>query len=134
MNTLVKPEYTGGHYMTYFPKYVLSTDPILKKSDEELTEWFMDGVRTMYPDLKEEEIVSVHMNRAFKVQPLQVLNYSEIVPQAETAHPDFYILNTSQFVNDTLNNNSVARHVKRFVEKYETALTTGKSARAEVQA
>lgn len=133
MNTLVKPEYTGGHHMTYFPKYVLSTDPILRKSDEELKTWFLDGVRTMYPDLKDEEIEGVHMNRAFKVQPLQVLNYSEIVPQAETAHPDFFILNTSQFVNDTLNNNSVARHVKRFVQQYEPALTTTSGTTAEVQ-
>lgn len=115
MSTLVDTAETGGHYLTYFPKYVLSTDPVLRKSDAELTEWFVEGVKLMYPELTDQDIDSVHINRAFKVQPLQVLNYSQIVPEARTQHPDFYVLNTSQFVNDTLNNNSVARHVARFV-------------------
>jgi hypothetical protein len=113
---------TGGNYLTYFPKYVLSTDPILRKPEEELREWFLQGVRTLYPELKGEEIVGVHINRAFKVQPLQLLDYSQIVPQARTLHPDFYIVNTSQFVNDTLNNNSVARHVEQFLAQYGAEL------------
>ncbi|MEM7659893.1 MAG: hypothetical protein AAF399_27515, partial [Bacteroidota bacterium] len=82
--------------------------------------WFLDGVKLMYPDLTEADILSVHINRAFKVQPLQVLNYSQIVPKTKTLHSDFYILNTSQFTNDTLNNNSVAQHVNRFVERFGT--------------
>ncbi|MDX2286251.1 MAG: NAD(P)/FAD-dependent oxidoreductase [Bacteroidia bacterium] len=118
MSTLVDRAETGGHELTYFPKYVISTDPLLRKSDEELKTLFLSGVKTMYPELRDEDIVSVHINRAFKVQALQVLNYSEIVPQVRTQHPDFYVLNTSQFVNDTLNNNSVAKHVKRFAEQF----------------
>ncbi|MDX2245498.1 MAG: NAD(P)/FAD-dependent oxidoreductase [Bacteroidia bacterium] len=122
MSTLVDTAQTGGFHITYFPKYILSTDPVLKKPEAELKKWFMDGVKIMYPDLKDSDIASVHINRAFKVQPLQFLNYSQIVPQTETLHPDFFVLNTSQFVNDTLNNNSVARHVERFVEQYGSQL------------
>lgn len=124
MTSLVDPQYTGGHHVTYFPKYILNTDPLLHRSEEELTEMFMKGVRDMYPDLQEEEIVSVHMNRAIRVQPLQVLNYDEIRPRVTTQHPDFFVLNTSQFINDTLNNDSVARHVNRFVEQHDAAFTT----------
>lgn len=122
MSTLVDTAQTGGFHITYFPKYVLSTDPVLKKPEAELKKWFMDGVKVMYPELKDSEIASVHINRAFKVQPLQFLNYSQIVPKTETLHPDFFVLNTSQFVNDTLNNNSVARHVERFIEQYGSQL------------
>ncbi len=120
MTSLVDTQYTGGHHLTYFPKYILNTDPLLHQSEEELTAMFMDGVRAMYPDLKEDNIVSVHLNRAIRVQPLQVLNYDEIRPRVKTQHPDFYVLNTSQFINDTLNNDSVARHVNRFLEAYQT--------------
>lgn len=126
MSTLVDTEQTGGHYLTYFPKYVHSTDPNLRKSDEELAAWFLDGVKLMYPDLKDEEIVNTYINRAVKVQPLQVLNYSSIVPQARTLHSDFYVLNTSQFVNDTLNNNSVTQHVEKFVQRYGLEFTSEK--------
>ncbi|MEL7341105.1 MAG: hypothetical protein AAGM67_11500, partial [Bacteroidota bacterium] len=52
------------------------------------------------------------------VQPLQVLNYDQIRPRTRTRHEDFYLLNTSQFINDTLNNDSVARHVNRFMEEF----------------
>jgi hypothetical protein len=68
--------------------------------------------------LKAEEIEGVHINRAVKVQPLQVLNYSSLVPQVVTKHEDFFVLNTSQFVCGTLNNNEVIGAVDGFLKKY----------------
>ena len=62
------------------------------------------------------------MHKAFKVQPLQVLNYSKIIPEIKTSHPDFYVLNTSQFLNDTLNNNSVVQHVENFMSNFKKEL------------
>lgn len=118
MSTVVSPEETAGRYLTYFPKYVLSDDPLLRRPDSELQPLFFDGVRQMFPDLKTEEIEGVHFNRAMKVQPLQVLNYSELVPQVMTGHEDFFVLNTSQFVNATLNNNEVIRAVDDFLETH----------------
>jgi protoporphyrinogen oxidase len=124
MSALVDPAETGGHYLVYLPKYVLSGDPMLKKPDEEIKSLFFEGLHQMYPGFSTEDILSVHIHRAFKVQPLQVLNYSEIVPRVSNLHPDFYVLNTSQFVNDTLNNNSVTRHVNRFIEQYGEQFAT----------
>ncbi|MEZ4826775.1 MAG: FAD-dependent oxidoreductase [Bacteroidia bacterium] len=43
MSTLVDTAETGGHEVTYFPKYILSTDPVLKKPEAELKEWFIKG-------------------------------------------------------------------------------------------
>ena len=126
MSTLVDTAETGGYHLTYLPKYILSTDPLLRKPDQEIKDLFMQGVKTLYPDLMDEEIVDVQLNRAFKVQPLQFLNYSEIVPSVKTQHPDFYILNTSQFVHDTLNNNSVTQHVEKFFENFKHEFTSQK--------
>lgn len=122
MSTLVDTAETGNGYLTYLPKYILSGDPLLRQPDEELKTSFFQGLRRLYPEFREEDVIGVWMNRAFKVQPLQVLNYSEIIPQMETAHPGFYVLNTSQFVNDTLNNNSVVRHVDHFLDAHADAL------------
>src|SRR5919109_4433046 len=118
MSNLVAPGETAGRYLTYLPKYVLSTDPLLQRPDEELRALFFDGLRLMFPDLKIEEIEGVYLNRAVKVQPLQVLNYSSIVPKVATAHPDFFVLNTSQFVHGTLNNNEVIATVNAFLKEY----------------
>ena len=116
MSNLVSHQETAGLQMTYLPKYVLSNDPLLQETDEELRKLFSRGLRLMFPGLKTDDIVAAHINRAIKVQPLQVLNYSSLVPRIATEHKDFFILNTSQFVNDTLNNNTVVRHVDEFLE------------------
>ncbi|WP_447603665.1 NAD(P)/FAD-dependent oxidoreductase [Nitrospira sp. Nam80] len=122
MSTVVSPEETAGLYITYFPKYVLSDDPILRETEDVLRKRFLQGVTLMYPDLAEQDIVGAHINRAVRVQPLQVVNYSMIVPQVTTQHDDFYVLNTSQFVNATLNNNEVIRAVDNFLAKYGAGL------------
>jgi protoporphyrinogen oxidase len=118
MSNLVSLDETSGRHITYLPKYVLSDDPFLRCPDDELYTLFVDGLRVMLPEFKLAEVEGVHINRAVKVQPLQVLNYSQLVPQVATAHEDFLVLNTSQFVNCTLNNNEVVRAVDEFVTEY----------------
>ncbi len=126
MSSLVDIEQTDGKYITYFPKYVTSNHNYWSKSDDELTSIFMNGVQALYPDFGAEHIVSSHMHKAFKVQPLQVLNYSDIIPKTTTNNPDFFVVNTSQFVNDTLNNNSVVSHVKDFMKDFKKELAPTK--------
>lgn len=117
MTNLVSLQETNKLHLTYLPKYVLSSDPILQKTDEELRKLFVGGIRLMFPELNNEDIVSVHLNRAVKVQPLQVLNYSKIVPSVTTDSRNFFVLNTAQFVNNTLNNNTVIGHVESFLKQ-----------------
>lgn len=120
MSNIVSPEETAGRHLTYLPKYVLSTDPLLRRSDSEIRELFMEGVNRLFPDLEPAEIEAAHIHRAFRVQPLQVLGYSRLVPDVTTRNADFYVLNTAQFVNGTLNNNNVVRAVDEFVETHRS--------------
>lgn len=125
MSNLVSPaDELAGYHLTYLPRYVLSTDPLLRQDEDDLRRMFMDGLRKMLPGVPPDSLLSVHINRAFKVQPLQVLNYSRLVPQVTTRHPDFFVLNTAQFVNATLNNNEVARAVDDFVAEFGDRLAT----------
>ncbi|MDH3697578.1 MAG: FAD-dependent oxidoreductase [Flavobacteriaceae bacterium] len=119
ISTLVDQVQTAGQQITFFPKYIPADHPYWSKTDSELKALFLEGVKDLYPDFDESDIESSHINRAFKVQPLQVLNYSEIIPKIHTKHPDFFVLNTSQFVNDSVNNNSVVTHVNSFVDEYK---------------
>jgi protoporphyrinogen oxidase len=122
MSNVVSLQETAGRHLTYLPKYVLSDDPLLQRTDDEIRTLFFDGVNILFPDVKAAEIEAVHINRAIKVQPLQVLNYSSLVPQVVTEHEDFFVLNTSQFVHGTLNNNEVIRAVNEFLEEYGSRL------------
>ncbi len=116
MSSVIDTKNTGGYYLTYLPRYMLSTDTELEKSDGYFRETFLQGLTKMFPDFDASEIVSVHVNRAIKVQPLQVLNYSSMVPSVSTNDDRLHVLNTSQFVNATLNNNEVIGAVNRFYE------------------
>jgi protoporphyrinogen oxidase len=128
MSNVVVPENTGGYHMTYLPQYMLSTDAEMDQPDEYFATRFVDGLVKMFPDFDRESIVDTHVTRAVKVQPLQVLNYSELVPSATTRHDNLFVLNTSQFVNATLNNNEVIGAVNRFYDSHRhrfTAKTEG---------
>ncbi|HNP62628.1 MAG TPA: NAD(P)/FAD-dependent oxidoreductase [Woeseiaceae bacterium] len=133
MSTVVDTEETAGLYLTYLPKYMLSTDDEMRLPEEQVRDDFMRGLRIMFPDLDDTDIVSARIHRAVKVQPLQVLNFSEIIPTTQTRHPDFFVLNTAQFVNNTLNNNEVIRAVDTFVEMYRDTLVEGPATPADLQ-
>jgi len=118
MSTVVSTDETAGLYITYFPKYILSDDPFLRQDEDAIREQFLKGITNLYPDLTDQDIVSSHVHRAIKVQPLQVLHYSRLVSTVTTEHDDFFVLNTSQFVNSTLNNNEVIRAVDEFMGQH----------------
>lgn len=117
MTNVVSTANTAGLHVTYLPKYVLAGDALFARSDDEIREQFLGGVRRMFPEFDFGHLESVHVNRAPRVQPLQVLDYSRLVPSVETRHPDFFVLNTAQFVNATLNNNEVIGAVNRFYDR-----------------
>jgi protoporphyrinogen oxidase len=122
MTTVVPPSEMAGRHVTFLPKYVLSTDPpFLRAPDQEVRAAFMAGLRLMFPDRDWSDVEALHVNRAFKVQPLQVRGYSQLVPTVETRHPDFYVLNTSQFVNSTHNNTEGVRAVGDFLGDHGAA-------------
>jgi protoporphyrinogen oxidase len=123
MSNLVDTQETAHRHITYLPKYVHSDDPILKAQDPTLRKLFMRGLRLMFPGFDPADVESVHINRAVKVQPLQVLGYSQLVPKVTTQHPDFFVLNTAQFAANTLNNNEVIRAVDEFVSAYGAQLS-----------
>ena len=118
MSTVVDHQNTGGFHLTYLPRYLLSTSDEFKQDDESVKMQFVSGLKTMFPDFDDADLVEVHVHRAAKVQPLQVLEYSSRVPDIKTLNPDLYVLNTSQFVNATLNNNEVVSAVNKFCETF----------------
>lgn len=119
MSNLVSTDETDGHYLTYFVKYVAADDPLIKASDSQIQRQFCDGVDLMFPQFNWDQVDSLHINRAPIVQPLQVIDFSKMVPKTSTVHPDFYVLNTAQFVGGTLNNNEVIGSVLSFLEEFD---------------
>jgi protoporphyrinogen oxidase len=127
-STIVAARETNGLALTYLPKYVLSDDPLLQAPEADIQKLFRDGLAAMFPDLATDDIVSLQVNRAVKVQPLQVIDYSQLVQQPATKHPDFFVLNSAQLVANTLNNNEVVRSVEDFLARFGDRFAAGAAA------
>jgi hypothetical protein len=88
---------------------------------------FRNGLEAMFGDLGRFGIQQLHINRAARVQPLQVLDYSGKIPKVQTQHPDFYTINTAQFVCSSLNNNEVVRLVENFIDEHGQAFEAARA-------
>ncbi len=118
MSNILEPGETAGLHLTYLPKYIHSGHEDFNRPAEEIEAEFREGVALLFPDLGEADIVSSTIYSARIVQPLQVRGFSEHIPKTTTRHENFYVLNTAQFVNNTLNNNEVIRAVNAFMDEH----------------
>jgi protoporphyrinogen oxidase len=103
---------TSGRSLVYLPKYTSPSDPLFNLSDEEVWDRFAPALFRIHPSLQKSEIESMHIFRERFVQPVPTLNYSETAPTISTGIPHLFVANTTQIVNDTLNNNAMT-HIAR---------------------
>ena len=103
---IVRPEDVGGKHIVYLPKYMPAEDPVQGWSDEKILEEFVGGLKYMYPNLTEEDILHRRVFRERYVQPLQEVNYLQRLGGFQSPIPHVYVVNTSMIYNSTLNNNA----------------------------
>lgn len=113
MSSLVDRAEFGGNHLVYLPKYVPCDDPFLKRPDEEITAEFLDGLRRMYPDLSNDDILSVHVARTPYVAPVMTLNYSRNIPPIDLAAPNVYMVSSAQLVHGSSSVEETMRLVDR---------------------
>ena len=91
---VVDPDRVGGHLL-YVSKYVDPGHPDQERSPEELERLYMQYARTIFPDLRDEEIVSSVVQRARVTEPVHLVGGAKRLPEmfsvpglslASTAH------------------------------------------------
>jgi protoporphyrinogen oxidase len=91
---VVDPEQVGGH-LVYVSRYVAPDHPWHEASKDDLRLELLRHVRTIFPDLRDEDIVSSTVQRARITEPVHVLGGAKNVPDmfplpglalASTAH------------------------------------------------
>ena len=114
MTNLISAEKeTAGHHLVYLPKYTSPGDPLFQMDDRQVWERFSQALFKIHPRLRSTDIVSTHIFRERYVQPVPTLNYSSHIPGIETGIPHLFVANTSQIVNNTLNNNVMTEIARR---------------------
>lgn len=114
---------TRGLSLLYLPRYLDSADPAFDSSDGALIDSLLDrGIRRLYPDLTDADIVDRQIHRARFVQPLPLVRHSAVGAAPPSLTPPFTVLNTSMLECATLNNNEVVGLVDRFMKAQRSML------------
>jgi protoporphyrinogen oxidase len=131
MTNLISREETAGYHLVYIPKYTVPDDPLFNAPESELWESFRAGLKRVCPDLQDSDIEQRHLFRERLVQPVPVLNYSELVPSMQTNVPSLFLANTTQIINSNLNNNAMVKIANRAVDMVRGDLSTINAAGSE---
>jgi protoporphyrinogen oxidase len=91
---VVDPEHVGGH-LVYASKYVDPSHPDLERPVDEIEAEYRRHLKTIFPDLRDEEILGAVVQRARVVEPVHLVGGASRLPEifpvpglslASTAH------------------------------------------------
>ncbi|MEP7166127.1 MAG: NAD(P)/FAD-dependent oxidoreductase [Ferruginibacter sp.] len=105
MTALIDKKEVNGRHLIYLPKYVNPEDPLFDKDDADLRKIFCDALFKMYPHITKEDILFWGTSKARVVFALPTINYSRNIPGIATSLGNYYIINSAQIINGTLNVN-----------------------------
>ena len=105
MTALVDKKEINGRHLVYLPKYVNPDDALFDMDDAELRKQFCGAMFKMYPGITEADVVFWGTSKARVVFALPTINYSKNIPGITTTLGNYYIVNSAQIINGTLNVN-----------------------------
>ena len=105
MTALIDKKEVNYKNLIYLPKYVNSDDALFDQDDATIRKIFLDAIYKMYPEISEKDLLFWGVSKARVVFALPTLNYSKNIPGISTSIDNFYIVNSAQIINGTLNVN-----------------------------
>lgn len=105
MTALIDKKEIDGKHLIYLPKYVNPDDPLFNEDDAALRKIFLGALFKMYPEISEDDLLFWGVSKARVVFALPTINYSKKIPGIATSIGNYYIINSAQIINGTLNVN-----------------------------
>jgi hypothetical protein len=119
MTALVDPKELSNRSLVYLPKYIEPEDELFSRSETELKEYFLNALFKMYPDLSDSDIIHWNMSSTRRVFALPTLHYSEKLSSDITSLKGYYIVNSAQIINGTLNVNETIQVAETKLEEIQ---------------
>src|SRR6478672_3951615 len=117
MTALIDKEEVKGNHLIYLPKYVEPDDPLFEVAETELQNIFLDPLFKMYPELSRNDLLFWGVSKARIVFALPTINYSKKLPDISTSLINYYIINSAQIINGTLNVNETIQVAENKLEQ-----------------
>ncbi len=109
MSSLVKRTTLDGHHLVYLPRYVPANDEWFEYDEKKIEALFIAGLKKMFPDLMDEEILAFQVAKTRHVLAVSTLNYSDKIPPVDTSIDGVHLVNSAQIVNASLNVNDTVK-------------------------
>ncbi|WP_298817335.1 NAD(P)/FAD-dependent oxidoreductase [Chloroflexus sp.] len=104
---LIDPQCVGGYHLVYLPKYVAADSPFARMPDDELRTVFLNYLRQMFPDLRDDEIAAIRIGRERYVEPIHPVGATDLIPPITTGIRGLFLANTGQIYPQLTNGESV---------------------------
>ena len=114
---VVSPKELNNKHLVYLPKYMPAGHLVNELKDSEIIELFINKLKKVFPDLKDNDILHKKLFRETYTQPLQKLNFLDRKTGFATPIENVYLVNSSMIYNSTLNNNAIVSLAKKATRK-----------------
>jgi len=114
---LIEKSDTGGVHLIYLMNYVHRTDPLFARPDDELLDGYWQGLRKLFPELRDEDLVDRYLFRSPFVEPLYTLGYSRRKPPHTLLPGRVYLATTTQVYPEVTSWNGAIGLARRVVDE-----------------
>ncbi|MGB7301408.1 MAG: FAD-dependent oxidoreductase [Burkholderiaceae bacterium] len=95
-STLLERSDTAGHHMIYLMNYVHQSDPLFAHSDEQILAAYIDGLKNLFPDFTDDDVVEARVFRSPHVEPVYRIGYLKTQPPVELVDHKVYLTTSAQ--------------------------------------
>lgn len=117
MSAMIDKTEINGNNLVYLPKYVAPDDKLFSAADKEIKDIFLNSLLKMYPKICKEDILFWGVSKARIVFALPTINYSKNLPGITTSLKNYFIINSAQIINGTLNVNETIQVAETKLEE-----------------
>lgn len=115
--TLLEKADTGGVHLIYLMNYVHRTDPRFHQSDVEIVEAYMSGLKRLFPDLQDDDVIDRFVFRAPFVEPLYTTGFQQRKPPTVLLPGKIYLATTTQVYPEVTSWNGAVGLVRKAVDE-----------------
>ena len=115
--TLLEKADTGGVHLIYLMNYVHRTDPRFHQSDAEIVEAYMSGLKRLFPDLQDDDVIDRFVFRAPFVEPLYTTGFQQRKPPTVLLPGKIYLATTTQVYPEVTSWNGAVGLVRKAVDE-----------------
>jgi protoporphyrinogen oxidase len=114
--TYIDPHFVGGHHLVYMPKYTAPGSRWQKTPDDVIRRIWIESLQEMFPGFDEGWIRYCLVHRERYVEPLHLLNGTDLIPDVTSPIDGLYLATTAQIYPALTNAESVTAHARAVAE------------------